>query len=147
MGTEENIEASRRVIEEAFGEGRSDILDELCADDFVDHDPIQGDQDAESVKQRIREYKAAFPDLEFTIEDIFAAGDKVVIRWAGQGTFENEFMGQEPTHEKGDPVRGIGIDRFDEDGKIAEAWAQWDVLTFMRLIGALPESVEAPAGA
>jgi steroid delta-isomerase-like uncharacterized protein len=142
-----NIETSKRVILDAFGEGRTEILDEVCAADFVDHDPIQGDQDAESVKQRITEYKAAFPDLEFTIEDAFAAEDKVVLRWSGQGTFENDFMGQEPTHEKGDPIRGISIDRFDEDGKIVEAWAQWDVLTFMRQLRLIPEAAETPAGA
>jgi len=141
-----NIETSKRVILEGFGEGNADLLDEVCAEGFVDHDPIQGDQDKESVKQRIREYKAAFPDLEFTIDDIFAADDKVVIRWSGEGTFENEFMGQQPTGEKGDPIRGIGIDRFDADGRIVEAWAQWDVLTFMRQIGLIPEAVEAPAG-
>jgi steroid delta-isomerase-like uncharacterized protein len=142
-----NIEASRRVIEEGFGEGRTEVLDELCAEGFVDHDPIQGDQGVEGVKQRITEYKAAFPDLSFTIHDIFATGDKVVIRWSGHGTFENEFLGQQPTQEKGDPIHGIGIDRFDENGKIVEAWAQWDVLTFMRTIGMVPEPVEAPAGA
>jgi len=140
-----NIEASRRVIEEGFGEGRIEVLDELCAEGFVDHDPIQGDQGLDGVKQRITEYKTAFPDLEFTVEDVFAAGDKVVIRWSGQGTFENEFMGRQPTHEKGDPIHGIGIDRFDENGKIVEAWAQWDVLTFMRIVGMLPEGAEAAA--
>jgi hypothetical protein len=38
-----NIEASRRLIKEAFGKGRLELLDELCADGFVSHDPIQGD--------------------------------------------------------------------------------------------------------
>ncbi|MFL5893055.1 MAG: ester cyclase [Solirubrobacterales bacterium] len=142
-----NIETSKRVILEAFGDGRTATLDEVCAADFVDHDPIQGDQDADSVKQRITEYKAAFPDLEFTIEEAFAADDKVVLRWSGQGTFENDFMGQEPTHERGDPIRGISIDRFDENGKIAEAWAQWDVLTFIRQLRLMPEGAETPAGA
>jgi steroid delta-isomerase-like uncharacterized protein len=140
-----NIETSRRVIEEAFGKGRLEILDELCAGDFVDHDPIQGDRGLDEVKQTISDYRDAFPDLEFTIDDVFDADDKVVIRWSAQGTFENEFMGQEPTHEKGDPIHGIGIDRFDSDGKIAEAWAQWDVLTFMRQIGLIPEPAEARA--
>ena len=140
-----NIDTSRRVIEEAFGEGRLEILDEVCSDDFVDHDPIQGDRGLDGVKETIQGYREAFPDLSFTIDDIFAAGDKVVTRWTGQGTFENEFMGQHPTHEKGDPVHGIGIDRFDENGKIVEAWAQWDVLTFMRQLGLLPAPAEAPA--
>src|SRR5256885_15071357 len=142
-----NIETSRRVIEEAFGEGRLEILDEICADDFVDHDPIQGERGLDGVKETIRGYRDAFPDLSFTVDDIFASGDKVVIRWTAQGTFENEFMGQQPTHEEGDPIHGIGIDRFDADGKIVEAWAQWDVLTFMRQLGLLAAPAEAAAGA
>ena len=142
---EENIATSRRVIEEAFGQGNLDVLDEVCAENFVDHDPIMGDQDAEAIKQTIASYREAFPDLSFTIEDIFGAGDKVVIRWSGSGTFENEFMGQQPTGEKGDPVKGIGIDRFDEDGQIVESWTQWDTLTFMRDIGEIPETAGAPA--
>jgi steroid delta-isomerase-like uncharacterized protein len=138
-----NIQASRRLIEEAFGEGRLELLDELCADGFVSHDPIQGDQDLEGVKQSISGYRDAFPDLTFTIDDIFAAEDKVVMRWTGVGTFENEFMGLEPTGERGDPVTGMNIDRYDEDGKLAETWGQWDTLTLMRDIGAIPEAAAA----
>ncbi len=92
-----NIDASRRLIEEAFSEGRLELLDELCADGFVSHDPLAGDQDVEAVKQSMSGYREAFPDLAFTIEDIFAAGDKVVMRWTGVGTFENEFMGLQPS--------------------------------------------------
>ena len=133
-----NIDAARRFIEEAFGEGRLEVLDEVSAEGFVSHDPVMGDQNLGGVKRTIEAYRGAFPDLSFTIDEIFAADDKVVTRWTGQGTFENEFMGQQPTHEKGDPVHGLGIDRFDADGKIAEAWVQWDTLTFMRNIGAIP---------
>jgi len=53
-------------------------------------------------------------------------------------------MGQEPTGERGDPIRGIGIDRY-EDGKIAESWGQWDTLAFMRNIGAMPAEATAAA--
>jgi steroid delta-isomerase-like uncharacterized protein len=138
-----NIETSRRLIEEAFSEGRLELLDELCADGFVSHDPIAGDQDIEGVKQSFSGYREAFPDLTFTIDDIFAADDKVVMRWTGVGTFQNEFMGLAPTGEKGDPVTGMAIDRYDEDGKLAETWGQWDTLTFMRDIGAIPQAEAA----
>jgi steroid delta-isomerase-like uncharacterized protein len=141
----ENIEAARRVFEECWNQGNLDVVDELCTEDFVNHDPLMGDGDRETVKQRVTSYREAFPDLEITIEEIFAAGDRVVTRWSAQGTFRNEIMDQEPTGEKGDPVEGIGIDRF-EDGKIAEAWAQWDTLRFLRNIGAVPEGVGAAAG-
>ena len=91
--------------------GTSSVIDEDTTEDFVGHDPIMGDQGREASKQAIAGYRQAFPDIHITIEDIFAAGDKVVIRWSGQGTFENEFMGLQPTQEEGDLVRGITIDR------------------------------------
>jgi steroid delta-isomerase-like uncharacterized protein len=141
----ENIATSRRLIEEAFNQGNLDVIDEASADNFVDHDPLMGDQDREAAKQSIATYRDAFPDIHITIEDIFAVDDKVVYRWSGDGTFENEMMGLQPTHEKGDPVRGITIDRF-EGGKVVESWSQWDTLTFMRDIGAIPEQAPASAG-
>jgi steroid delta-isomerase-like uncharacterized protein len=141
----ENVATSRRFIEEAFNQGRYEVIDEIAADGFVDHDPMAGAQDAEAAKQSIAGYRAAFPDLHCTIEEIFEAGDKVVYRWTAQGTFENELMGLQPTHEKGDPVRGITIDRYEGD-KVAESWTQWDTLTFMRDLGAIPEAAGASAG-
>ena len=141
----ENIATSRRLIEEAFNEGNLDVIDEATADNFVDHDPLMGDQDREAAKQSIAAYRDAFPDIHITIEDIIDAADKVVYRWSGNGTFENEMMGLQPTHEKGDPVKGITIDRF-EGGKVVESWSQWDTLTFMRDIGAIPQEAAAPAG-
>jgi steroid delta-isomerase-like uncharacterized protein len=144
---QENMATARRVIEEAFNQGILAVMDEVTADGFVDHDPIVGDQGLEAAKESIAGYRAAFPDLTFEIEDSFEAGDKVVMRWSGNGTFENEFMGQQPTGERGDPVRGISIDRFDADGKIAESWAQWDVMTFMRNIGLVPGAAETASAA
>jgi len=142
----ENIAASQRVLEEGFNQGNLDAVDEATSDDYLDHDPLMGDADSEAVKQRITAYREAFPDLEVTIEEIFAAGDKVVTRWSANGTFQNAFMGQQPTGQKGTPVEGIGIDRFDEDGKIAESCGQWDTMQFMKNIGAVPEGAAAGAG-
>jgi steroid delta-isomerase-like uncharacterized protein len=138
----DQIEISKRVIEEAFNQGNLDVVDELTTDDFVGHDPIAGDEDREAAKASIAAYRGAFPDLHFTIEDAFESGDRVVLRWNGVGTFENEFMGLEPTHERGEPVKGITIDRF-EGGRIAESWASWDTLTLMRDIGAVPAQAAA----
>jgi steroid delta-isomerase-like uncharacterized protein len=139
---EDQLTAAKRVIEEAFSKGNLDVIDEVCAENFVGHDPLTGDEDREASKASMATYRNAFPDLHFTIEDAFEAGDKVVIRWTGQGTFENELMGLQPTHDRGQPVRGITIDRF-EGGKIAESWTQWDTLTFMRDIGAVPAGAAA----
>jgi predicted ester cyclase len=142
--TDENIAVSRRLLEEVFNEGKVDLIDELCAEGFVGHDPILGDEDREASKRSVETYRAAFPDLTFTVLDAFGADDKVVLRWSGVGTFENELMGQAPTGEKGEPVEGITVDRF-EDGKVAESWAQWDTLRLMKNIGAMPETAAAGA--
>ena len=65
-----------------------------------------GDPGRDSVKDTVAGYREAFPDLTLTVEDAFGVDDKVVVRWKAEGTFENEFMGQQPTGEKGDPSRG-----------------------------------------
>jgi steroid delta-isomerase-like uncharacterized protein len=146
MSVDANIEASRRVIEEGFNEGKLEVLDEICADDFIGHDPLAGDQNVAAVKQTIAGYRDAFPDLTFSIEDVFGADDRVATRWRAEGTFQNEFMGQQPTGEKGEPTEGISIDRFDEDGMLVETWNQWDTVGFMREIGMIPEGASAAAG-
>ena len=133
---EENIAISQRLVTEAFGAGKLELVDEFCTEDFVGHDPLLGDEDREASKQSIANYRAALPDLTFTVDDAFAAGDKVVIRWTGEGTFEGPLMGIEPTGERGEPVSGITIDRF-EDGRIAESWTHFDTLRLMRNLGAV----------
>jgi len=143
--SQEIIATSRRLLEETFNRGNLSVIDELTTEDFVGHGPLMGDEDKEASKQSISGYRDAFPDLHATIEDIFAAGDKVVYRWSVEGTFENEIMGLQPTGERGSPVTGITIDRFEVD-KIAESWSQWDTLTFMRDIGAIPSQAAASAG-
>jgi predicted ester cyclase len=139
---EENIGVSQRLLTEVFGEGKLELIDEYCAENYVGHDPLSGDQDREASKQQITDYRNAFPDLAFTVDDVFAADDKVVMRWTGNGTFENALMGIEPTGTSGDPVHGITIDRY-EDGLVVESWNQWDTLTFMRNLGVVGQEAAA----
>jgi steroid delta-isomerase-like uncharacterized protein len=139
---QDNIAVSRRLVEDAFGNGNLALLDEVCTERYIDHDPLQGDRGRDEVKQTIADYRAAFPDLKFTIDDVFAADDRVVVRWRANGTFENEFMGVKPTGEKGEAVAGIGIDRY-EDGKVAESWTQWDTDRFRKNIRAVTDAPEA----
>ena len=45
------------------------------------------------VQQQVGMYRAAFPDLHLTLEDVFAAGDKVVVRFRATGTHKGDLMG------------------------------------------------------
>ena len=100
----ENKALSRRLLEEAFNAGNTDVVDELVATDFVNHDsalpePTVG-QDA--AKASIQGYRAAFPDLRLTIEEQIAGDDLVATRWSAKGTQEGELMGMARDGQAGD---------------------------------------------
>ena len=77
--------------------------------------------DREVYKQEVNSYFVGFPDLQYTIEDMVAEGDKVAVRWTGRGTHKGEFWGVAPTGKEA-TMRGISIIRI-EGGKILEEWA------------------------
>jgi steroid delta-isomerase-like uncharacterized protein len=138
--SEENKQVSRRLAEEAFGQGRFEVIDELVADDFVNRDtsiPPGVGSDREGLKQLAQGYVAAFPDMELKVEDQVAEGDKVVSRWSARGTQKGELMGI-PATGKQATVTGITIDRL-ESGKIVESWNNWDTLGLLQQLGVVPE--------
>jgi predicted ester cyclase len=90
----------------------------------------------ESVKQFVAGLRATFPDMRTTIEDIIAAGDKVVVRFTIYGTYQGRREGTiEPA--AGKQVRCTGIDIFRlAGGKIVERWGELDSLGLQRQLGA-----------
>ena len=134
--SEDNKALARRFLE-VFSEGNVDALDEFVAPDVVLHDPQDpfAGEGLEGTKKSISMYREAFPDLKFELEFQVAEGDYVATRWVGTGTHEGELMGMEPTHKQSS-VTGIGIDRI-EDGKIVEAWNEFDFMGMYRQLGAL----------
>ncbi|NBB21930.1 ester cyclase [Runella sp. CRIBMP] len=66
----------------------------------------------------------AFPDLDLQIVDMVAEGDKVVVRFAAPGTHQNTFAGIPATGKRA-TWKGIVMYHV-VDGKITEAWANWD---------------------
>jgi steroid delta-isomerase-like uncharacterized protein len=134
----ENKALARRLVEEALNAGRLEVVDELVASDFVEHDPSLPEEvrGPAGVKELIAGYRAAFPDIHITIEDQIADGDYVVSRWSGTGTHQGELMGM-PATGKQATVTGITIDRI-ADGRIAESWDNWDTLGMMQQLGAIP---------
>jgi predicted ester cyclase len=93
------------------------------------------------MKQALPMFRAAFPDMRLTEEDMIAEGDRVVDRVTVRGTHEGELMGVLPS---GNPVEFMEthISRI-ADGKIVERWGQWDAMGIMQQIGAIPEPGQA----
>src|SRR5215216_4462628 len=142
LSAEENKEKARRLMEEAFGQGKVEVIDEVLDANFVCYDPnsesgeIRG---AETFKGEIGYFRNAVPDLTYTVDDQVAEGDKVVTRYTASGTHQGEFFGVAPTGNRIE-MSGIQVDRFDESGKLVEEWAQYDLLGAMRQMGAVPGS-------
>ena len=114
-----------------------DALYEVNAADAVWHQPDQDLQGLEEVKQYTAMYFEAFPDMSVSVEDLIAEGDKVVSRYAYLGTHQGELQGIAPTN-KHIEKEGITIHRI-EGGKIVEEWEQYDKLSFLQQLGAVPE--------
>ena len=142
--SEENKTKVRRLLEEGFGQGKVDVVDEVLRSDFVCYDPnseageIRG---ADTIKGEIEYFRTAAPDLTYTVEDQVAEGDKVVSRYRVSGTHQGEFFGVPGTGNRVE-FTGIQIDRFDESGKMVEEWPEYDLLGAMRQIGAVPEPAQ-----
>ena len=77
----------------------------------------------------------AFPDFQLVEEDMFAAGDRVAVRFRFTGTHLGEFLGTPATGKRVD-YQSYEIYRI-ADGKIAEEWICSDLLTILTQIGAL----------
>ena len=135
--SEENKVALRRFINEVYSKGNASVVDDLVDANFVDHSPIPGQASGpEGVKQGMTMFRSAFPDLQLTIEDMIAEGDKVVARMTARGTHQGEFMGIAPTGKQVS-WNAFGINRY-VDGKIKEHWGVPDLFGLMQQLGAIP---------
>jgi steroid delta-isomerase-like uncharacterized protein len=83
-------------------------------------------------------YLTAFPDLNATVEDVIAEGNKVVTRYTIRGTHQGEIEEFGPPTGKQIELEGITIHRI-EDGKIVEEWERYDNLSVLRQLGLVPE--------
>jgi predicted ester cyclase len=82
-------------------------------------------------------YRDAFPDIQFTFEDIIARGDKVVVRWTTRGSHQRELFGTAPTGKQID-VTGIGIAQI-VNGRIRVSHSEVNMLSLTQQIGAVPD--------
>lgn len=142
MRLDEMKEMSRRLYEQVFGLGNVDVADQIMTPDCVNHGPgspplIGTDQ----IKRQAVLLRTAIPDLQVTLNDQLAEGDRVASRWTGQGTHRGQLMlptGALPPTGKEISFDEIRIDRFAE-GRIVESWFIPDRMTLWQQFGILPK--------
>lgn len=111
------------------------LIDEIVAPDFLSHSAPPGlPMGREGVREWVRIFRQAFPDLYSKAEDVIVEDDKVVERFSGGGTNLGPFFGNPATGKKG-TITGINIFRI-ADGKIVEHWGNSDDLGMMRQLSA-----------
>ena len=136
MAKDQNIALHKRWGEEVASKGNVDVLDEILAADFVDHDPApdQG-PGIEGLKDFFRSFRTAFPDLEASVDEMVATDDHVTMRYTVRGTHRGEFMGVAPTGRKIE-APAMQLARI-ENGKVTERWGVTDQSKILEQIGAL----------
>ncbi len=130
----------RRVLLELWGAGKLDVADELYAPNYVDH-VGRGPEGSRvvgpaGIKQAVMQFRRAFPDLSYTVEDALAERDLVMTRFSARGTFKGSFLGAAPT---GRTVSYTGMDlNRIAGGKIVESWVNYDALALLQQVGLVP---------
>ena len=133
--SEENRPLARRSWEIV---DNPDLVDEVYAADLVWHEPDQDLRGYEQAKQFVSTFFKALPDINITVEDVIAEGDKVVTRYTIRGTHQGETEEFGPPTEKQMELKGITIHRF-EGGKVVEEWESYDNLSVLQQLGLAPE--------
>ncbi|MPZ87206.1 MAG: ester cyclase [Nitriliruptorales bacterium] len=129
----------RRLVEEVWNRGDYAVVDELVGDDYLGHpSEVRG---TEGYKQFFMALRGAFPDIEFTIQDQIAEGDKVVVRWTARGTHDGDYFGIPPTGRAG-VITGVEVLKF-ADGKATTCWGEVDQLGLLQQLGVI--SLPVPA--
>lgn len=121
MLIEDNKEVVRRLAQ-VINSGNLDQLDEILASDYIRHDPnpLLKDVGREEYKKAFTRLRKAFPDAEWTLEELLSDRDRVIGRWSFRGTHNGSFYNIPPSGKKVTyPI--LAIYRI-EDGMIAEDW-------------------------
>jgi steroid delta-isomerase-like uncharacterized protein len=130
---EKNEVVVRRLMDDVWSKGNLKVIDELLTNDYVGHDPMNPNPGLDGAREMVKKYRSAFPDCRLDIDDIFSAGDRVVVRFHYSGTHKGNLEGIPPTgrHATGP---GIAIHRFVGD-RIKESYVNWDALGLMTQLG------------
>jgi predicted ester cyclase len=123
VSAEDNKLLVRRLVDEAVGERKLDVLDQIAAGEF-----------AAIARRWVTPFQSAFPDFQMEIVDLIAEGDKVVARFKCSGTHRGEWLGVPATGRRFENVDEIYIFGV-QDGKLVSAFGVEDNLSRLRQLG------------
>jgi steroid delta-isomerase-like uncharacterized protein len=133
MSPEDNRAAVRRFYEDVINGKNAEMIDDLAADDSVDH--TFAGQGIEASKQFFAMLFQAFPDIRVEVHDVIVEGDLVAARVTYSGTHQGEFIGIPATGRRAETA---GVDFFRmRDGRQAEHWGGPDMASLLQQLGVM----------
>ena len=135
MSIKENTAIIQSYFNDAWNNGKLEVLDEIISPEYINHNPGTPNpkKGPEGLKPIIQALRSAFPDLNFEIHDLVVCEDKVAIRSTMQGTHLGDLFGI-PATKKKVVVAQLQIEHI-KDGKIIEHWRQSDDVGMMKQLG------------
>jgi len=135
MSTEANKQVVRRFYDEVMGQGKTDVLDELMVENFIDHgEALFGSEPGrQNLKNGVAYTQNIFPDFHVQLHQMIADGDMVGVVGTMTCTQQGDFLGV-PTSGNELTWKGIAMFRL-ENGKIAERWFNSDSLSIATQMG------------
>jgi predicted ester cyclase len=127
----------RRMFDEGFATGQTDVVDELCSPDLIEHQFGMAGTGADAighVKDAIRDVHTAIPDIWYTIEDTAQHGDTIWVRVRACGTATGPFFG--PPSGRSVDITVVAIARV-VGGRIVEHWGVPDRFALLAQTGVL----------
>jgi predicted ester cyclase len=133
MSSEQQKAIVRRFFDEVWNQQKLEVIADIFASTIIlNGHPI----DRTVLAQIIASRRAAFPDIQVTVEDQLADGDQVATRRTWRGTQQGTYRGIAPTGKHVTWMQ-IGMVRFVE-GRIVEDWVIADEVSLLEQLGALP---------
>lgn len=138
-GHEKNKQVARQLFEVALNQGNWDVYNEIHTKDFVAHAGPKSATLSEDLDDA-KGWRLAFPDGRYSVNQVIAEGEFVVVRFTGRGTNTGAGNGL-PATGKQVELSGITIFRM-VGGKIAEEWTEYNMLSLLKQLGLAPPGMQ-----
>lgn len=137
MSTEPSKAVGLRFVNEVLNARNIDVLTEVMSDDFTEENPPPGQGPGrDGLRDFLADMFTAFPDLEWTIEQMVAEDDLVMSWGTWRGTHQGSFLGIPPTGRQ--LIVEAWVRDVIRDGKICSSRILMDSLSLMQQLGAIP---------
>jgi predicted ester cyclase len=131
MSLDENKDLVRRLIEDVFNAGRTDLVAEFFK---------PGSMLAGSFAENLKYEHSVFPDIHRSVEALVAEDDQVVAVLSTHGTNTGPFPGGQPPTGKAASWGSMQLYKI-KDGRIISAIFCSDQLGIRRQLGLVPEDL------